>query len=141
MPILLPLLFIKWTSKFKIGISIIDEQHRGLVSIINSFYFHKDDEVLERFLAPTADTLMASYRIHFLTEEDMMAQAEYPDLENHRKEHSDTVAVLEQLRHECSKAKDPLRFIQFMKDYWFNHVNDVDRRYADTLLKFYDSHS
>jgi hemerythrin-like metal-binding protein len=131
-------LYIKWTEKFNVGVTIIDEQHRGLVSIINSFYFHKSDAVVERVLAPTADTLMAFCRIHFMTEESMMTEAKYPDLEDHRKNHHDTFMMLEKLRYECSQAKDPDRFMQFLKDYWNDHVNGYDRRYVSILHTYFD---
>ncbi|MDR0826543.1 MAG: bacteriohemerythrin [Desulfovibrio sp.] len=131
-------LCIKWTDKFNIGVTMLDEQHRGLVSIINSFYYHKSDAVVERFLAPTADTLFAFCRIHFMTEEAMMEEAEYPELEDHRKVHRDTFSTLEKLRYECSRDKDPDRFMQFLKDYWNQHVNDYDRRYVKTLHEYFD---
>lgn len=65
-------LFIRWEEIHKTGLTIIDEQHRGLVSLINSFFFHKNDPFIERILVPTALMTINFAKIHFLTEQQLM---------------------------------------------------------------------
>mgnify|MGYP002597985030 CR=1 FL=1 len=50
-------LYIVWSDAFDTGVAIIDEQHRGLVSLINTFFYHKGDaeKDIDRFLVPTAE--------------------------------------------------------------------------------------
>jgi hemerythrin-like metal-binding protein len=131
-------LYINWSKKLNLGITIIDEQHRGLVSIINSFHYHKSDEVVDRVLTPTVDILFSFFRIHFMTEENMMEQAGYPGFEDHRQNHLDSFAELEKIRYECRQDNDPERFTQFLRDYWTRHVNDYDRGYVSTLHEYFD---
>jgi hemerythrin-like metal-binding protein len=131
-------LYIKWSENLEIGITILDEQHRGLVSIVNSFHYHKSDEVIDRILAPTVDTLFSFFRIHFMTEEGMMEQAGYPGLEEHRQNHQDSYKALEKIRRECRHDRDVDRFMQFLRDYWNQHVNEYDRNYVSALHEYFD---
>jgi hemerythrin-like metal-binding protein len=126
-------LYIKWTEKAKLGITIIDEQHRGLISIINSFHYYKSDVEVDRFLTPIADTMFAFCRIHFMTEETMMKEAGYPGLEDHCLHHHETFIKLEKLRRD----RDTERFMQFLKDYWNQHVEEYDRGYVQTLRDYF----
>ena len=62
------MLYIVWNDINKLGIPIIDEQHRGIVATINSFhYFIQEGHGLEA-LKPTLNILEQYTCIHFKTE-------------------------------------------------------------------------
>ena len=76
-------LYIVWNEKNILGIPIIDEQHRGIVSTINSFhYFIRDGQGLDA-LKPTLNILAQYTNIHFKTEEALMKKACYSGFEEH----------------------------------------------------------
>lgn len=130
-------LFINWDEIHQTGLAIIDEQHRGLVSLINSFFFHKNDPFIERILAPTALMTINLAKIHFLTEQQLMEEAEYPDLEAHITEHERIFRDLIAVEKKSRAALDADGFLDFLKVWWLEHVNVYDRRYIPHLKAFF----
>lgn len=130
-------LFIRWENVSHSGLDIIDEQHRGLVSLINSFYFHKNDPFIERVLTPTALMTINFAKIHFLTEEQLMEESAYPGLEEHVRVHEQLYAELIVTEQECRRDKDADRFLEFLKTWWLDHINKFDRLYEAHLKAFF----
>jgi hemerythrin len=62
-------LYIVWNEYNNLGIAVIDEQHRGIVAIINSLHYFIQEGQGEDVLVPTLGMLEHYTRIHFLTEE------------------------------------------------------------------------
>ncbi len=128
-------MYIIWTDNCNLGIPIIDEQHRGIVSTINSLYYFVSQGKGYDALLPTL-RIMEQYSIlHFETEERIMEQARYPGLERHHRLHCEltnqtkTVLASAALHHEPDKA------LHFLKDWWLTHINVDDRSYVDWLAK------
>lgn len=130
-------LFIRWESIHHTGLDIIDEQHRGLVSLINSFYFHKNDPFIERILVPTALMTINFAKIHFLTEQQLMAEADFPGAEAHARAHDQLFAKLVIEEQECRRDRDADRFLEFLKTWWLDHINKFDRLYVSRLKEFF----
>lgn len=131
-------LFIKWeNSVHQTGLDIIDEQHRALVSLINSFYYHKNDPFIERILVPTALMTINMAKIHFITEEQLMEQSAYPELEAHSLAHEHLFSRLIKVERESRRDRDAERFLDFLKSWWADHVNKFDRRYIPHLKEYF----
>ena len=134
----MPHLFIRWEEEVhKTGLTILDEQHRGLVSLINSFYFHKNDPFIERILVPTALMTINFAKIHFITEQELMTEAAYPEAEDHILVHEKLFKDLINVEMKSRKAKDADGFLAFLKTWWVEHVNDYDRRYVPHLKAYF----
>jgi hemerythrin len=73
---------------------------------------------------------------HFETEEALMAQAGYPALEEHVKEHrvykARTVSLC--LDTMASKAFVPVDILVFLRDWWTGHVLGSDMKYKAFLV-------
>ncbi len=70
------ILYIVWTEKNKVGIPIIDEQHRGIISTINSLHYFIQTGQGEQIIRPTLIMLEQYVDIHFKTEEALMWEAD-----------------------------------------------------------------
>lgn len=126
-------LFLHWSEADETGISVIDEQHRAIMGIINSFFFHREDKDIERFLVPTVETMKAFGLIHFRTEEDLMRASSFPGLEAHAEEHQRVREDLWAIEYECRQCRDSMGFLFHLKDYWKNHVHGMDLEYIEHL--------
>ncbi len=78
--------YMNWDNSFSVGVEEIDAQHKNLINIFNKFYYRiesDDKKALGRLLAS-----LVEYTVyHFATEEKYMKKFNYPDAENHIKEH------------------------------------------------------
>ncbi|MDR2015889.1 MAG: hemerythrin family protein [Azoarcus sp.] len=130
-------LFIKWQDKNNTGIEIIDEQHRGIVSIINSFYFLIEKSVNDKALCISISETIKKYsHIHFLSEERLLKAAKYPDIEKHIAIHRSLTKETERIEHAAINDNDPMLLLQFMKKWWLEHINDQDMLYAPCLREY-----
>jgi hemerythrin-like metal-binding protein len=128
-------LYIVWQSSNETGIPIIDEQHRGILSTINSLYYflqHGDAQVA---FEPTMDVLHQYTKLHFMTEEALMREAGYRAIDEHiilHKQFMDHIRIMAKSRADPDQVVDLLKFL---KEWWQRHINREDRDYVPTVLK------
>jgi len=134
-------LFIKWQEKNDTGIILIDEQHRGIVSIINSLYFLTAKGMCNDTLCSFISDTMKNYsRIHFITEERFLQEAGYPDFEEHKELHRKLTQETERMEQAALKKNDILPFLDFLKKWWLEHINEKDMLYAPHLREYFAVH-
>jgi hemerythrin len=136
--------YIRWTRDFETGIDIIDEQHRGLISLINTFFYHKADQDadLDRFLIPTAEMLKAYSKLHFMTLERLMNETSYPvsEIQREAEIHAKKLDTLIKTDDECRKNRDADTFLKFLRDLWSHRDCSVDSGYIAHIRKYYQEH-
>lgn len=126
-------LFIVWNDVHKTGIKIIDEQHRGVVTAINSLYYFMQHNRGSIVVVPIFDIIEKYTQIHFLTEEAMLEQADYPAFSEHKKYH---VSFVTSMRKNVAAANyDPQELLVFLKSWWLDHINKKDKDYVPFVLK------
>ncbi|MDR0354219.1 MAG: bacteriohemerythrin [Deltaproteobacteria bacterium] len=128
-------LLIVWNDVNTVGIPIIDEQHRGIVTVINSLYYALNGPRSEDFLEPVTNMLMAYTKVHFSAEIDILEAAGYPDVDNHRRQHDELIADTRRYAISSLKHDDARIMIDFLKNWWINHINREDMLYKDFLIK------
>lgn len=129
-------LLIEWHSHNEVGIAILDEQHRGLVSIINSFAFSILNQNTE-FIINGTFSMMATYtKIHFRTEEALLQTAGYEELEEHRKVHKALVRESFTMANRSLLLSDPELYLHFLEKWWMRHINENDKKYANFLQEY-----
>ncbi len=131
---------LSWKVNYDLGIEDIDYQHHYFLNLINRL-----SEELSEVTAPARQAaliaeLNAYARFHFVSEENIMAKAGYPQLEDHRELHLDLIRQLNSrealLKLENSNQRAD-EIIGFLSDWFLNHTTGEDRRFAD----FYHSQS
>jgi len=129
-------LFIKWQEKNNTGIAIIDEQHRGILSLINSLHYLTEKGTYDSALCTSIrDTIMDYSHIHFITEERLLQTAGYPDLEEHKEMHRKLAQETERIGHAAISENDAKPLLDLMKKWWLKHINEKDMLYVPYLLK------
>ncbi len=129
---------IDWKSSYDLGIEDIDFQHHFFANLINRL----SDELrtvnsLDRTASLLAE-LNAYACFHFISEENMMSRAGYPDLDEHISHHRDLIDKLGakggllQVKHTEQSAEE---LIEFLIDWFLHHTIHEDRLFADYLHK------
>lgn len=97
------------------GVPEIEQQHHELVNMLNKLNAAaKNNDPLES-VERIIDDVISYTSFHFATEERLMVQAGYAEIEAHKDKHR-------QLIHDALKFKEKLRYIgehEFVD--WFNH--------------------
>ena len=132
-------LYIVWSAGNELGVPIIDEQHRGIVSIINSFYHCVQEGHEDEIIGPTLSMLLSYAKIHFLTEQRLMTEAAYADLEAHTLLHTRLIQQTRRIAEESPQDRDVDEVLPFLKAWWLGHINKEDRKYAPHVRKLMEA--
>ena len=129
-------LFIVWQSTNEIGIPLIDEQHKGIVSIINTFYHMVQKKVNYHLLYSCITNTLKEYsKIHFITEEAFLELAKYEDIENHKRLHEKLTMQIDIIERKGLIENDVSPLLDFLKQWWINHINMEDKKYVAALRR------
>jgi hemerythrin len=125
-----------WTEAYTVGDEAIDAQHKHIFALI---------KVLERADtsgdgARTADLVLAYLSRylsnHFVEEERLMAEASYPHLDSHRKQHQACGQKLAELMATVEATPTPTHtYIGFVREWFHEHLLGSDQQYALWLHK------
>lgn len=125
---------VKWISKYNIGIDSVDEQHRSLFELANKFFSLNEDDSKDEFkkLIYEFNNYLA---VHFKDEEEFMESIGYPDLENHKKLHSNIIERgLDVLKTSATIPVMKAKMKKVSKDFFINHILKEDIK----IKYFYD---
>ena len=129
------LLYIIWNDGNRIGIPIIDEQHRGIVATINSFHHFVRQGHGTDVIALVMKILEQYSLLHFTVEEALMREAGYPDLEAHIDMHRRLLERTRRIAAAPHRDEEVEVSLRFLKDWWLGHIGSEDRKYVPTVLR------
>lgn len=128
--------FRDWVAQHSVGNALLDAYHH--------IFFQAVDEMERAGLAEDLPTLKNRVQflldygaMHFSTEEDLLAKADYPDLEAHREAHAQFKARLTAILEQIDSAPETLDLTQVgdMARTWLrDHILDEDMKFKDCLL-------
>ncbi|MDN3513210.1 MAG: bacteriohemerythrin [Candidatus Brocadia sp.] len=122
---------ILWGENFSVGVRVLDEQHKQIVTIVNTLIEMSDAKIGSEIISDTL-TKMTQYAInHFSKEEEYMLKYEYPEYLMQKKRHSEfkkkTVDFcMETMAH---KETAPTEIFAYLKSWWTNHILQEDMKY------------
>lgn len=126
---------ITWNDTLSVGVRQFDKEHMKLIELINTLNEAMKQGKGKESLGAVLDDLVSYTRTHFETEERVMKQNGYPDLEAHKKLHDKLVMeVAKTVRNfHMGNAPLPESVMQFLVDWLTNHINGVDKKYGPYL--------
>ncbi len=127
--------FVKWSDSLSVGIDSIDNDHKKLLGMINQLqtaaHYHTDDDMIENIL----NELIDYTKYHFTREEGLMQECGYPDLEEHKKQHTSMIAqvtdFIDKYRTDGTRTADDVA--QYLKAWLINHIDGTDQKYTPYL--------
>ncbi|MDR0310084.1 MAG: bacteriohemerythrin [Acidobacteriota bacterium] len=123
--------YVVWKPEYNLGVPIIDDQHRGIVTIINSLYYGMQHNYLDEMLASIVDMLNSYTHIHFRVEEDIFARTDYPKINYHKELHAQLVSKQFSIGKRSLMDKDPSALMEFLKKWWIHHICEEDRQFRE----------
>lgn len=126
---------VVWKAEYSVGVKVLDDDHKKLILLLNKFQTAYDFSTDENFERQALEELIDYTRFHFEREEQMMADAGYPDLENHKQQHRDMINQVEVFVEKYrQQGHDSLNEVSdFLCQWLISHINGTDKRYSATL--------
>jgi len=122
--------FLQWKDEYSVGIESMDDEHREMISLINSTYDKlgpdADPEQIDDCLAEIFNTIS----MHFALEERIMRNAAYAEFEAHKNDHEELLDRLRDLMDDF--YADPVTgtktLEQSLSDWFAGHFSTFDAR-------------
>jgi len=130
---------VEWSASYSIGIKMIDDQHKGLLDIVNDLFNHSTGNEWEEqaYFKEVIQQAVQYVKNHFQTEEKLMAATKFPGYAEHKKAHDQfTLTVVTSAKDFASGKRLVLeKFAYFLKDWILSHIAVMDNQYAVYLRK------
>lgn len=130
-------MFLEWDESYSVKISKFDNAHQHLIQLINTIHDNlnsgKDIEITKNVLVD----LKKYTQTHFEEEIALLQTYNYPDLDDHEKEHSNFISELDSLQLKLKTNSNLLniQILYFLKDWLTNHILNTDKRYSEYFVK------
>ncbi len=128
--------FLDWCTDYSIGVAIFDDEHKKLVTIINTLHDAIQKGVDEAALGGISDAMVEYTLMHFRHEEMYFDDWAYPDADAHVAAHvqlrEQVFAYRQQISQRDSRTLAD-EMLTFLRDWLVHHIMVEDRAYGEFL--------
>ena len=131
--------FMPWTHELELGFEEIDGQHQWLVHLTNRLHDELSQDLPRReAIGEVLEGLVDYTHNHFMVEEVMFEQHNYPETPAHKAEHDGFTRKATNLLLRFEGGEEiTFEAMGFLKAWLIHHICQVDRSY----LPFFRAHS
>ena len=124
-----------WSKKYKVGIGIIDEDHKQLIYLLDQCRKVADKQSSEILMNKVINDLILYTQTHFKREEALMAACEYPNFEKHHKIHQAIIKQVENMHEQLVQGTvSRTKLIIFLTEWLVSHIGIKDMEMAKFCL-------
>ena len=124
---------VSWSPDFSVGIKLIDDQHKGLINLVNDMFNHVSGYGPEErvYFNKVIQQAVQYVKVHFSTEEKIMIHTNFPGYMEHKRAHDAFVLnVDDSIRNFETGSKFVLaEFTRFLKEWILTHIAIMDKQY------------
>lgn len=126
---------LTWRDDWLLHIDLLDADHREMLRLINGIATAEGTGLLEAM-----DELLAHIRSHYDREAWFLRSIDYPDFDEHQREHQLQYAELLELSRELeSDSTQRLDYnnLEALKGWFLSHVVAVDRKFSNYYHRYW----
>ena len=126
---------IKWTPKMSVGVPELDDDHKGLLAVINQLEIHATNNADAEIVRRSLNWLLRYAQSHFAREQAVLTQCNYPMLSEHIDEHRDFVNLMRETIASFDKNQTPAvietrdDLVAYLENWWRHHILTEDMKY------------
>ncbi len=127
----------KWSKDLRIGIKELDDQHKHMIDLVNSFSSLGIKSVSRNDLLDVFNDIISYAHVHFISEENFLKKISYPEAEKHIKEHQKILKKIndiflnfsdENINHTVKEVEE------FLTSWIEEHLMEEDKKFANYYL-------
>lgn len=124
-----------WTDSFSVGVTAMDEQHKGLVKTLNELHAAMLTGQATTVTGDLLKRLVQYTHQHFAAEEALMKQAGFPGVAAHCVLHRNLTGQVEKFAGRFDRGEISLNveLLMFLRDWLITHIQKTDREYGPWL--------
>jgi len=126
---------ITWDDSLSVGVRAMDDQHKGLIQILNDLHEAMAKGLARQATGPMLEKLANYTREHFSAEESIMKRAGYPSLDTHHAMHVELNLKVEDYlaRFRNGDIGLSIDLVDFLRNWLMTHIQKQDRDYGPWL--------
>ena len=126
---------IVWNDEFSVGVETMDVQHQRILKIYNKLIDNAQADPSSETVSEVLTEMVEYASEHFKCEEQLLRDHAHPDLEQQQTDHR---AFRRQAGEFCllaSKEDEKVThdLLNYLHDWWTNHILHEDKKYAALL--------
>ena len=124
-----------WNNEISVGNTFIDNDHKKLVTMINSFHDAMEQGRGNDVIGKVLNNLVIYTKEHFSREEAEMQRVKYPRYLAHKLEHDKLIKEVAELQTGLVSGKTMLtmKISKFLRDWLLTHIKQTDQLLAEAL--------
>jgi hemerythrin len=130
---------VTWSDRLSCGIKLIDDQHKGLVELVNDMFNHATGNSIQEhdYFNIVIQEVVKYVKVHFATEEKIMIATKFSGYAEHKKAHDSFVlAAVENINdYKAGKRLTLSSFTKFLKEWILSHIAMMDKQYFEYFKK------
>ncbi|MDR2536252.1 MAG: bacteriohemerythrin [Treponema sp.] len=130
--------YVEWQDSYSVGIPVVDEQHKELIKLTNNLYKAcvDGDDTARTYFKEVIRKTVEYVKFHFSAEEQIMSNAKYPQVAEHKRQHENFVKkVIEDTKKFEEGKAVPYVFVNYLKNWILNHIAVADKAYSSYILQ------
>lgn len=126
-----------WTDDLSVDIQEVDEQHKGLIGLINQLHVAVCENHGKDTAREILDQLAESTRTHFLLEESLMRLTHYSGFAVHKEQHESLMEQMRMLQQKLDVQDITINveLLHFLKNWLTQHIGTCDRNFSAHFAK------
>ena len=126
---------VEWKQEYSVGIVQIDDQHKKLAGLVNTMHDSIKSGRGKEAIGGILNELIAYTQYHFSTEEKYFDIYNYPDSEEHKKQHRDLVNKVSELQNRFNSGEGvmTMEVMNFLRDWLNDHIIGSDTKFGPFL--------
>lgn len=127
--------YIMWNERFSVEDSGLDSEHKVIFQLLNELYDALQTGHSGRPVRVIIEDACDYANRHFAHEEAILLKVGYSGFAKHVEQHRQYSKEVERIRMRANTSFEDMAFelFQFLKEWWLNHVTQVDQAYASCL--------
>jgi len=125
--------FFSLSDVYLVGNELLDAQHKVILSYMAKVHTYLLAENKGKDLFELVDRLDIYCKLHFLDEEKVMDEMDFPVIVDHMAQHALFVTHLENFmgRYEELNSTQNIDELMFLRGWFLEHIEAFDRKYAE----------
>lgn len=126
--------YIAWQDDFSVGVDLIDEQHKMLLQVINTFLSSLEENDDRFAIGRSLDEMIKYTEYHFYTEQLLLEK--HPDFLAHLNQHWQLVKQAKKIQDDFQRHIEMKADIfDFLLSWLKDHILGTDKVYFRYLIK------